>query len=97
MNVPTEAGTPSTHLTIGPAIGRLEQLVQNVLHRHLHAGKDRRIALGVFAALGLAQLHHQVQEILGLLGLEGDDEVLVVQAEAVGRVELDAGVLVADA
>src|SRR4051794_39999586 len=75
-----------------PAGFLLEQLIQDVLHRLLHAGEDRRVSDGVLAALGLAQLHHEVEEVLGLFGLEGDDEVLVVQAEAVGRVELYAGV-----
>ena len=45
---------------------------------------------------GLAQLHHQVQKILRLLRLERHDKFLIVQAKAVGRVQLDAGIFVAD-
>src|SRR5687768_17820781 len=49
-----------------------KELVQHILHRRLHAGEDRRVALGELAALGLAQLHYEVEEVLGLLGLEGE-------------------------
>src|SRR5688572_6770637 len=55
----------------------LEQLVEDLVDRHLHAREDRRVALRVLAALSLAQLHHQVEKVLRLVRLERDDEVLV--------------------
>src|SRR5439155_2215290 len=74
-----------------------KQLIKYLFHRHLNAGEDRRVAQRVLAAFGLAQLHNQVQKILGLIGLEGEDELPVVQPVAVSRVELDGGKLIADA
>src|SRR4051794_1049048 len=49
---------------------RLEQLIQDLLHGHLDAREDRRVALGELAAFGLPKLHHQVKEILGFFRLE---------------------------
>jgi len=56
------------------------------------ATEDGGVLEGVEADLGLAELLDQVEEVFGEVGLEGDDELLVVQAEGVGGVELDAGV-----
>src|SRR4051794_4990122 len=39
------------------SLPRSEQLLQHLIHRHLYAREDRRISLGVFAALRLAELH----------------------------------------
>ena len=48
---------------------------------HRDAGEDRRLALGVGARLGRAQLLHEVEEHARVVALEGDDELLVVEAE----------------
>ena len=61
------------------------------------AGEDRRLALGVGARLAAAQAFDQVQEVARVVRLEGDDELLVVQAERVAGVDLDSRELVADA
>ncbi len=65
--------------------------------RHADAGEDGRVFERVGADLGFAELLHQVEEVLGEVGFEGDDELLVVDAEGVGGVELDARIEVADA
>ncbi len=46
--------------------------------------------------LGRAQALHEVEERAGVVGLEGDDELLVVEPERVARVDVDARVLAAD-
>ena len=40
----------------------------------------------------LAQLHHEVEEVGRLVGLERDHELLVVEPERVGRVDRDCGI-----
>ena len=55
------------------------------------AGEDRRLRLGVGARLGRAQLLHEVEELGRVVGVEGHHELLVVEAERVGRVDLDPG------
>ena len=62
-----------------------------------HAGEGRGVALRVGGGLGGAQALHEVEEGGGLVGLERDHELLVVEAEGVARVEVDLGVLAADA
>ena len=64
--------------------------------RHRDAGEDRRLALGVGARLGRPQLLHQVEELAGVVALEGDDELLVVEPERVGGVDRDLRVAAAD-
>src|ERR1035437_8873867 len=61
------------------------------------AGEDGGVLEGVEADLGLAELLDQVEEVFGEVGLEGYDELLIVEAEGVGGVELDARVEQADA
>ena len=53
------------------------------------AGEDGGVLEGVEADLGLAELLDEVEEVFGEVGLEGDDELLIVQAEGVGRVEFN--------
>src|SRR6201992_1996323 len=68
---------------------------QGPFQRPGHAREGRRVALGVAAGLGGAQLLHQVQETAGMVGLEGDDELLVVEAERIAGVEIHARELLA--
>src|SRR5829696_9797448 len=60
-----------------------------------YAGERRGVALRVGGGLGCAQALDEVQEGGGLIRLEGDDELLVVQPEGVARVEVDLRVLAA--
>ena len=71
----------------------LAEAVQHVLRCDADAGEDGEILERVEGDFGFAQLLHQVDEVLGEVGLEGDDELLVIDAEGVGGVELDAGKL----
>ena len=66
-------------------------------HRRGDAGERRRVAQRVEAGLRLAQLHHEVEEVAGLVRLERDDELLVVEPERIRRVELHGRILAADA
>src|SRR5512144_3167066 len=63
---------------------------------HRDAGEDRRLALGVLARLGWPQLVDEVEEFAGVVTLEADDELLVVDTVGVGRVDRDLGVAAAD-
>src|SRR3954451_8921159 len=72
---------------------RLAQILQNFGQAAPAAGEDGGVQLGVGARLALPELHHQVLELLGRLGLEGEDELVVVYPEAVARVVLDGVVL----
>ena len=60
------------------------------------AGEGGGVAQRVRARLGGAQLLHEVEEVARVVGLEGDDELLVVEPERVAGVEVDRGVLAAD-
>ena len=44
----------------------------------------------------MAQFHHQVKEVFGLVGLKRDHKLLVIQAEGIGGIQADGGVLVPD-
>ena len=77
-----------------------EVLAQTVEHLHrldADATEDGVVLEGVDTDLGLPKLLDEVEEVFGEVGLEGDDELLVVETEGVGGVELDAGVHEADA
>ena len=63
--------------------------------RHRDAGEDRGVGLGVAAGFGLAQRHHQVEEVADVVGLERDHELLIVDPERVGGVDLDRRKLLA--
>jgi hypothetical protein len=71
-------------------------LLERLAGRHRHAGEDRRLALGVLARLGRAQLVDEVEEYPRVVALEADDELLVVDPEGVGRVDRDLRVAAAD-
>src|SRR5260370_6903639 len=80
-------------LTAGSAAS--VELVEDRLDRHLHAGEDRDVALGVGGGLGAPELLHELEELRHGLPLEGDAELLVVDAERVPRVHLHVGEAVA--
>ena len=76
-----------------------EVLAQTVEHLHrldADANEDGVVLKGVDTDLGLPKLLDEVEEVFGEVGLEGDDELLVVETEGVGGVEFDAGVHEAD-
>src|SRR4028119_1234509 len=73
----------------------LSQCGENFFRGAAAAGKDRGVQLCVGACLALAELHHQILELLRALGLEGEDELVVVDAEAVGGVVFYGVVLAA--
>src|ERR671911_95456 len=52
------------------------------------AGEDRGIQFGVGACFALPELHHQVLELFGGFGLEGENKFVVVYPEAVTGVVL---------
>src|SRR5947209_5568295 len=60
------------------------------------AGEDRGLAQRVRARFGAAQLLDEVQELARVVRVERDDELLVVEAEGVGGVDLDRAVAPAD-
>ena len=57
----------------------------------MDAEQDRGVADGRAAALGRAQLAHEVAERDEVVGLVGDDEVLLVEPERVGQRLADLG------
>src|SRR3954466_12754586 len=52
--------------------------VERLRDRGRDAGEDRRLPLGVLARLGRPQLVDEVEELAGVVALEADDELLVV-------------------
>jgi len=72
------------------------QRVESPPERHRDTGEDRRVAERVRARLGPAELLYEVEELAGLVALEGDDELLVVEAEGVGGVDRDLRIAPAD-
>src|SRR5262249_60465125 len=70
--------------------------VQGALERHSDAREAGRVPDGVPGRLGAAQALDEVEERADVVGVERDDELLVVQAEGVGRVVVDARVLAPD-
>src|SRR5919199_1629414 len=71
------------------------QKFQNSFDRPSAAGEDGGIELGIGACLALSELHHEVLELLGSFGFEGEDELVVVDAEAVAGVVLHGVMLAA--
>ena len=67
-------------------IARRAEAGQRFRQRHGDAGEGRRVAQRVLARFGVAQLHHQVEKVLRAVGLERNDELLVVDAVGVRRV-----------
>ena len=72
------------------------EIVQGVLDGLVDACENGGVAEGVEAAFNATQVHHEVDEVGGIVSLEADDELLVIKAEGVGGVNLDGRVLVAD-
>src|SRR3954453_7765256 len=68
------------------------QRVERALHRGRDAGEDRCPARCVRARLGPPQLLHQIEELARIVRVERDDELLIVEPERVGGVDLDARV-----
>jgi len=73
------------------------QRVEHVPQRHLHAGECRRIAQRVGRRLALPQLHDQIEKLARVVAFEGDDELLVVEAIGVRRVQPNRRMRAADA
>src|SRR5215212_2122867 len=69
--------------------------VECALYGGRDAGEDRRLGSGVRARLGAAELVHQIEELTRVVGVERDQELLVVQTIAVGGVDLDRRVAAA--
>src|SRR6187200_2959427 len=65
--------------------GGAVERVEGLRDRHRDAGEDRRLPLGVLARLGRPQLVDEVEEFAGVVPLEADDELLVVDPVGVGR------------
>src|SRR5919107_2186634 len=74
----------------------LSQSLQDLRQGPAAAGEDRGIQLGIGARFALPELHHQVLELLGGFGLEGEDELVVVYPEAVTRIVLYGIVFASD-
>ena len=62
----------------------------------MDAGEDGGILLGVGALLLMAEGHDEFKEVGGVVALEAEDELMVVEAERVGGVNLDGGETVTD-
>src|SRR3989442_2210286 len=73
------------------------QGVEHLLRRGQDTGEDRRLALRVLARLARAELHHEVEEVERVVRLERQHELLIVEAERIGGVNLHVRVLVAHA
>src|SRR5687768_7134528 len=70
--------------------------VQRALDGHRDARERGGVALRVLRGLRRAQALDEVQERAGVVRLERHDELLVVEPERVGGVEVDLWVLAAD-
>src|SRR3954452_14209200 len=62
----------------GDRAGGAVEGVKRLRDRRRDAGEDRRLALGVLARLARAQLVDEVEELAGVVALEADDELLIV-------------------
>ncbi len=76
---------------------RVPQPVEHLLRLQAHAREDRVVLERVHRDLGFAQLLYEVEEVFGEVGLEGDDKLLVIEAEGVRGVQLHTRILQADA
>src|SRR2546423_1452815 len=70
--------------------------VERALHRGRDAGEDGSLGQRVGARLGSPQLLHQIQELARIVRVERHDELLIVEPERVGGVDLDRPVAAAD-
>src|SRR3972149_11609769 len=74
----------------------LAQVVQGLVNRFSNAGDDRSVAKGEAASLGLPKRHDEIHKVARLVALKRHHELLVVEAEGVGGIELDRWKLMAD-
>src|SRR3954451_8452857 len=77
--------------------GGTVQRAEAALQGGLDARERRGVPLRVGRRLGPAQPLHEVEEVGRVVGFERDDELLVVEAERVARIEVDRRVLAPDA
>ncbi len=78
------------------SLSQLPNRIERIFNRALDACKGGRIADCVFTGLGFAQVLHEVEEVGGNVGFKRDDEVLIIDSERVGGVQLDRRVLMAN-
>src|SRR5579884_1499369 len=76
----------------GIPIQLYSQRFQYVIQRPGDASEHGGVAQSVLAGFGLAQVLDEVEEVADAVGLEGDNEFLVVEAKRVGGVNGDAGI-----
>jgi hypothetical protein len=76
--------------------GLAVERVQGTLQGHCQAGEARRVAYREARGLGRAQALDEIEERADVIGVEGDHELLVVEAEGIGRVVVHARVFAAD-
>src|SRR3989454_2165614 len=109
-NARTGLSTPPTRLSNASAKSRSDsdaggslpgsdpmsdpQGVEHLLRRGEDTREDRRFPLRVLARLARAELHDEVEEVERVVRLERQHELLVIQAERVGRVNRHVRVLV---
>src|SRR5947208_7283646 len=77
--------------------GILSELPERVVERPVDRRKDRLVAQRVAAPLGIPQRRHQILEHGQIIGLVGDDELLVVQSGRVGEQLADLREVMTDA
>src|SRR5882724_8463726 len=65
---------------------------QHFANAAANAGEDRRVAQRVLAHFVFAHFHDEIDEVLGLVALERDDEFGIVEAETIDGVDLDVRV-----
>src|ERR1700679_1032986 len=71
----------------------LPQTIQHLHRLQPHPAEDRIIFQRVEAGFGLAQLLHQVEEVLREVGLKRHHKLLVVQPKRVGSIQLHPRIL----
>ena len=90
-------GRAGRHVEAGERRDRLAvERAERPLERHAQAREARRVAQRVRRRLGPAQALDEVEERADVVGVERDDELLVVEAEGVRRVVVDLRVLAPD-
>src|SRR5439155_1241815 len=77
--------------------GILSELPERVVERPVDRRKDRLVAQRVAAPLGIPQRRHQILEHGQIIGLVGDDKLLVVQSGRVGEQLADLREVMTDA
>src|SRR5438128_10531343 len=64
------------------------QGVEHLLRRGQDTREDRCLSLGVLARLARAELHDEVEEVERVVRLERYNELLIVEAERIGGVNI---------